>query len=68
MKLEDKWYWCTIEEIDEDAVAPDWDRVPEEKREAIRARWEAKNTVKDSFRLWGPQISFFQKFYKVVVI
>lgn len=70
-KYEERWYSCVIHEeiADESKSEPDWSRVPESKREAVRARWEAsrKTMVVTRVNLWGPQIPFFQRQYPHVV-
>lgn len=60
-----KWYLCIVEESDEE---PDWSRVPEDKRDRVRSRWRESNVDSDVFRLWGPQIPFFDNQYDVEVL
>lgn len=52
------WYWCDIRESEK--PAPDFERVPAEKREQVRQRWLAGLPEK-RWKLWGPQIPFYQR-------
>lgn len=74
MKYEERWYLCQLEDsaVDE-VVEPDWSKVPEFKREVVRAKWleahKPQPYLNEVF-LWGPQIDFFarQPYYKVIVL
>lgn len=70
--LKNCWYLCELEEniVAEDAVEPDWSRVPEAKREMVKARWVESNTTKTVTRtnMWGPQIAWFMRFYRITVL
>lgn len=74
MTFDARWYLCDITEDADDgsSAEPDWSRVPEEKRETVRARWVASRCTRVTSRvnLWGPQIAFFQRQpgYRVEVI
>jgi hypothetical protein len=63
--FEARWYWCEITErvLSGKQAEPDWERVPAEKREWVRARWVAANSheVTRDWKLWGPQIPFYQR-------
>ena len=65
------WILCELTEsmLADDAVKPDWSRVPEAKRTEVQARWRAKNEqqVSSTVYLWEAQIPFFRRFYKVEV-
>lgn len=69
---ESRWYRCALEDSSIDKPEPAWGRVPEAKREMVRAKWIAANqqTVTSEVMLWGPQIPFFarQPYYRVEVL
>lgn len=56
---EARWYWCEISEAPHDE--PDWSKIPEEKREMVRERWEKANRITARWKLWGPQIPLYQR-------
>lgn len=61
MTYEPRWYWCRITEADPEHEEPDWDRVPEEKRALVRQRWQERGLVTKRWKLWGPQIPYYQR-------
>lgn len=70
-----RWYLCDI--VDrfelESLQEPDWSRVPEAKRERVRASYEKARDEKlkpSRWLMWGPQIPWYgsQAQYDVVVV
>jgi hypothetical protein len=70
--FESRWYLCELGDTSIGVEEPDWSRVPEPKRETVRARWLAANAQRrvERVHLWGPQIPFFarQPYYDVRVV
>jgi hypothetical protein len=69
MTLDARWYRCTVTDSRVDAEEPDWSKVPEAKRDAVRDKWRAAHLKEETttWWLWGPQIAFLQKFSHIVV-
>ena len=58
---EARWYPCYITDEQDRPEEPDWDKVPEERREMVRQRWAEQAAPKPRFfKLWGPQIPFYR--------
>lgn len=59
---DERWYWCSVTDEADRPDEPDWSKVPEGRRETVRARWleSAKPTPK-RWKLWGPQIAWYQR-------
>ena len=57
--MADRWVWCVVRSTPE--VEPDWTRVPEAKRETVRARWRAANETAERWQLWEPQIPMYRR-------
>lgn len=58
---EERWYLCelTLLEVEE----PDWSKIPEARREMVRAQWIARQAIAPQrVKLWGPQIHIFERF------
>jgi len=65
--FEKKWYACLITD-EEDRTEPDWDLVPEDRRELVRSRWLNRNPIiPRKWKLWGPQIPFYQRILGMTV-
>lgn len=65
------WYWCDLLDLEAVPEEPDWSRVPEERREAVRTGWQRRSQPKPQrVKLWGPQIPIYQSrpYYRVEVI
>lgn len=54
------WYWCDVVDRYE-REEPDWSKVPEFKREAVRQRWLAGAEEPMRCQMWGPQIGWYQR-------
>lgn len=72
---EPRLYWCDFVDgfLAEEVQAPDWDKVPEQKRAMVRQRFEASVAEKLKPTRWkpfGPQIPWYmrQPKYRVTVI
>lgn len=64
--MTEAWYWCDIVDrfLLEELAEPDWSRVPEAKRDRVRANLEAAKAEKlkpTRTKLWGPQIGWYQR-------
>lgn len=72
--FEARWYRCRVTSTwaDEAKPEPDWSRVPEAKRDVVRAKWEASRmqTEDGEWLLWGPQIAWYNRRpnYRVTVL
>ena len=61
-----RWMWCdVIDEFEMETVPePEWDKVPEFKREIVRARYQAARLEKLKpirCKMWEPQIPWYQR-------
>ena len=57
--MREGWWWCDITE--DEREPPDWDKIPEDRREMVRARWDAVAPTTKRWKLYGPQIPLYQK-------
>jgi hypothetical protein len=65
MTYDETWYICEFtEDLREE---PDWTKVPEERREMVRSRWDAYEPPMELWKLWGPQIPSYKRLKNVVV-
>ena len=65
MTYEARWYECdVVDGFEADIAPPDFSRVPEAKREQVRARFEVALLEKAKptrWLMWGPQIPWYQR-------
>lgn len=56
------WYLCSLQEVDEAKVAPDFSKIPEQRREVVRQKWLSQNLAPaQECLLWGEQINKYQE-------
>jgi hypothetical protein len=66
-----RWVWCEVTDDAERPEEPDWSKVPEERRETVRARWLASSApAPRQWLMWEPQVAWYnrQPGYRVVII
>lgn len=66
MSYREEWYYCDVTEVTEEA--PDFSRVPADRRKLIRERWEQSHAKTTRWKMWGPQIETFRRFGDEIVV
>jgi hypothetical protein len=62
MTYAERWYWCDVVDDAERPEEPDWSRVPEDRRETVRARWvESAKPAPKRWKMWGPQVAWYSR-------